>query len=82
MTAPIPFESDKDLRGLYRHYKGQDYRVLGKAKHSETLDELVVYQALYGNYGVWVRPAAMFFGNIDVNESVIPRFTKIKEEQP
>ena len=82
MTFPLPFETDKTVQGLYRHYKGKDYRVLGKARHSETLEDLIVYQALYGDYGVWVRPAAMFFENIDVKESATPRFTKIEEEQP
>ena len=46
--------------GRYRHYKGLEYRVLGIARHSETRDALVVYQALYGERGLWVRPAAMF----------------------
>ena len=46
--------------GLYRHYKGKDYRVLGVARHTETEEPVVVYQALYGGRGLWVRPAAMF----------------------
>jgi hypothetical protein len=61
--------------GLYRHYKGQPYRVLGTARHSETLEELVVYQALYGEYGLWVRPATMFAETVEVNGNRVPRFT-------
>ena len=65
--------------GIYRHFKGNRYRVIGMAKHSETLEEMVVYQALYGAHGIWVRPAAMW------NEMVIRdgvthrRFTYIGE---
>ena len=65
--------------GRYRHFKGNEYEVLGTAKHSETLEEMVVYRALYGEGGLWVRPAAMW------NETVIRdgveyrRFTPINE---
>ena len=64
--------------GRYRHFKGNEYRVLGMARHSETMEPLVVYQALYGEGGLWVRPAAMW------NERVVrdgydgPRFTFIE----
>ena len=60
--------------GLYRHYKGQRYRVLGTARHSETLEPLVVYQALYGDRGLWVRPAAMFAESVTVDGACVPRF--------
>ena len=60
--------------GTYRHYKGQRYRVLGTAQHSETMEPLVVYQALYGDYGLWVRPAAMFVETIELEGEPIPRF--------
>ncbi|MDO1529875.1 DUF1653 domain-containing protein [Fulvimonas sp. R45] len=60
--------------GIYRHYKGQRYRVLGTARHSETEDELVVYRALYGDYGLWVRPAAMFAETVELDGEPIPRF--------
>jgi hypothetical protein len=81
MNAPSPFESDKDIKGLYRHYKGNMYRVLGAAKHSETLEAFIVYQALYGDYQTWVRPAVMFFENVQANGTTLPRFTKIDGEQ-
>ncbi|MBI3290733.1 DUF1653 domain-containing protein [Candidatus Falkowbacteria bacterium] len=62
--------------GRYRHYKGKEYQVIALAKHSETLEELVVYQALYDNpeSKFWVRPAAMFSETVEVNGKKIPRF--------
>ena len=63
--------------GLYRHYKGNDYRVLGLARHSETLEPLVVYQALYGERGLWVRPAAMFIEHIEHGGKLQPRFASL-----
>jgi hypothetical protein len=66
--------------GLYRHYKGQPYRVLGTARHSETMEPLVVYQALYGEYGLWVRPAAMFCENVQVEGRTVPRFALERAE--
>ena len=63
--------------GKYRHYKGKEYEVIGIAKHSETLEELVVYQALYGERGVWVRPVKMFFEEVEVDGKKMPRFEYI-----
>jgi hypothetical protein len=60
--------------GRYRHYKGNDYTVLGIARHSETLEELVVYRQEYGDRGLWVRPAAMFSETVDVEGRIVPRF--------
>jgi hypothetical protein len=62
------------VAGIYRHYKGQRYRVLGTARHSETMEPLVVYQALYGEHGLWVRPAAMFCETIELDGEPIARF--------
>ena len=73
---PLPVEPKP---GLYRHYKGHDYRVIGLARHSETLEALVVYQALYGERGLWVRPAAMFLEAIEVGGRRVPRFGRIGE---
>lgn len=63
--------------GKYRHYKGNEYEVLGIAKHSETLEEMVVYRALYGEYGIWVRPAYMWSELVEVNGEEVERFTYI-----
>ena len=60
--------------GLYEHYKGNKYRVLGIAIHSETLEELVVYKALYGEKLIWVRPLKMFLEIVKINGEVKPRF--------
>ncbi len=65
--------------GLYKHYKGNIYEVIGIAKHSETLEEMVVYKATYQADGenLWVRPKKMFLESIEVNELITKRFTKI-----
>lgn len=60
--------------GRYRHYKGKEYTVLGVARHSETLDELVVYRQEYGDHGLWARPAAMFGETVIVDGKAVPRF--------
>jgi len=65
--------------GKYRHYKGNEYQVIGVAKHSETLEELVVYQALYGKKQIWVRPVKMFLEKVGVNGKKVPRFKFIKK---
>lgn len=63
--------------GRYRHYKGMDYQVLGLVRHSETLEPLVLYQALYGERGLWVRPLAMFQETVVVDGQTRPRFLRI-----
>lgn len=63
--------------GRYRHYKGHDYYVMGCAKHTETEEEFVVYQALYGDRGWWVRPAAMFLEEVVKEGRTIPRFQRL-----
>lgn len=60
--------------GRYRHFKGKEYEVIGTARHSETLEELVVYRALYGDGGLWVRPAAMWSETVDRDGYRGPRF--------
>jgi hypothetical protein len=63
--------------GRYRHYKGNDYEVIGMAKHSETEELFVVYRALYGEKGLWVRPLAMFVGTVVVDGVMQPRFRRL-----
>ena len=65
--------------GLYRHFKGNLYRLLYVAKHSETLEPMVVYQALYGEMGIWVRPASMWNEQINRDSYCGPRFYPIEE---
>ena len=63
--------------GRYRHFKGKEYEVIGTAKHSETLEPFVVYRALYGEHGLWVRPAAMFMEEIERDGRKFRRFEYI-----
>ncbi|MFM9881008.1 MAG: DUF1653 domain-containing protein [Burkholderiaceae bacterium] len=65
--------------GIYRHYKGGEYEVLGLARHSETLEPLVVYKPLHSASGWWVRPHAMFFERIEVRGQLTPRFVWVAE---
>jgi len=74
--------SDSDLAplpptplGRYRHYKGGEYEVIGVARHSEKLEPLVVYRPLYNDSGWWVRPHAMFFGEVELDGKMSSRFT-------
>ncbi len=69
MTAIAP--------GRYRRYKGNEYTVLGVARHSETDEELVVYQQEYGTHQLWVRPAAMFAEQVSVSGKIVPRFERL-----
>ena len=65
--------------GKYRHFKGGEYELIGVAQHSETLEPMVVYRALYGNGGLWVRPAAMWTEIVEKNDYCGPRFQPIDE---
>lgn len=60
--------------GIYQHFKGGHYRVIGLSRHSETETPLVVYQALYGDFGLWVRPLESFDSSVEVGGQVVPRF--------
>ena len=66
--------------GRYRHYKGGLYDVIGTARHSETLEPMTLYRALYGERGLWVRPAAMFEEAIEVDGMRQPRFVRISDK--
>ena len=65
--------------GRYRHFKGKEYEVLGVARHSETEEELVVYRALYGDFGLWVRPESMWNETVERDGRTFRRFTYIGE---
>lgn len=67
------------IPGKYRHYKGNEYEVLFVATHSEDLSEMVVYRALYGEGGVWVRPASMWNETVEIDGKRVLRFTKIDD---
>lgn len=80
MNTPLP-QIPLDLTvapGLYEHYKGMHYEVLGTARHSETLEPMTVYRALYGEHGLWVRPSAMFLEAININGISRQRFQRIE----
>ena len=73
-------ERELVIGGKYRHFKGNNYEVVGVAKHSETLEEMVVYRPLYGEGGLWVRPKEMFLEKVrDDEDDVEYRFTLIEE---
>jgi hypothetical protein len=65
--------------GRYRHYKGNEYEVIGEARHSETEEPFVVYRALYGERGLWIRPLALFVATVMVEGQPIPRFRRLTD---
>jgi hypothetical protein len=79
MSIRTSLENNMLILGKYRHYKGNEYEVIGVAEHSETLEELVVYRALYGDGGLWVRPLVMFLEDVSVDGEKVPRFMYIGE---
>ncbi len=66
------------MPGIYRHYKGQNYEVVGVAQHSETRELLVVYRPMYAERGLWVRPLTMFTESVTIDGHTLPRFAFIK----
>lgn len=66
-------------KGRYKHFKGGEYEVIGLAKDSETLEEFVVYKALYGEKMLWIRPVSMFLDTKEVDGHTVPRFKLIEE---
>ena len=68
--------------GVYRHYKGNYYEVIGTALHSETLEQMIVYRALYGEHGLWVRPAHMWGELVDTPEGRVCRFAYVGQSIP
>ena len=65
--------------GRYRHYKGNEYDVIGVARHADTEEAFVVYRALYGERGLWIRPAAMFLETVVVEGRPVPRFDRLRD---
>lgn len=77
----MSLEKKNEIRpGRYRHFKGNEYEVIGIANHSETMEEMVVYRALYGEHGLWVRPASMWNETVERDGKVYQRFTYIDED--
>jgi hypothetical protein len=77
MNPPPPLPDTPT--GRYRHYKGGEYEVIGVARHSETLEALVVYRPLYNDSGWWVRPHAMFFETVTIDGQPRPRFERLAD---
>lgn len=70
--------ASKEIKiGKYQHFKGKEYEVVGVAKHSETMEDLVVYRALYGDYSLWVRPLKMFLEEVEFEGEKVPRFKSL-----
>ena len=65
--------------GRYRHYKGLHYEVIGTVRHSETLEPMTLYRALYGEHGLWVRPASMFIEDVTIDGVRQPRFARLPD---
>jgi hypothetical protein len=83
MDALPPFSSVAESivqEGIYRHYSGKEYKVLAIARHSETLEELVVYQTLYGEQNVWVRPLSMFVEMVLLDGKELSRFSLVEQK--
>lgn len=68
--------------GRYRHHKGGEYEVVAVVRHSETLEPLVLYRALYGERGLWVRPHAMFLETVEADGRLQPRFAPVPDDRP
>lgn len=65
-------------KGIYRHFKGNEYEVIATAKHSETMEDMVIYKALYGECGLWVRPADMWNETVEKDGKPVKRFEFIE----
>lgn len=74
MLAPFSEAATKLPLGIYEHYKGNSYEVLGVGRHTETLEELVIYRSLYGTYDFWLRPLTFFLQTVEWEGKIVPRF--------
>lgn len=77
-AAMLAAETEVPKAGIYQHYKGSRYEVIGVARHSETEETLVVYRTLYGDFSLWVRPLSMFTEKVEVDGRWQPRFAYIQ----
>lgn len=77
MLAPFSEAATQLTLGIYEHYKGNRYEILGVGRHSETHEEMVVYRALYGSHDFWIRPLKMFFDTVTWEGKTVPRFRLI-----
>lgn len=68
-----------NVTGTYRHYKGNEYEVIGIGQHTESEERLIIYKGLYEPYAIWARPYDMFFETVVVDGDEVPRFQKIEE---
>jgi len=75
----MKIQTSADIIGKYRHYKGNEYEVLGTGIHTESEERMVIYKALYEPYETWLRPYEMFFETVEVNGEQVPRFAKIED---
>lgn len=80
MSELKPLPEPLPPKGVYRHFKGKLYRLVDVARHSETLEPMVVYRALYGEGGLWVRPLSMWTESVERDGRVVPRFECIEPE--
>ncbi|MDE1970827.1 MAG: DUF1653 domain-containing protein [Patescibacteria group bacterium] len=76
---PLSHEAEGVKRGVYEHFRGNRYRVLGVGRHSETLEEVVFYEALCGEKSLWARPVSSFVDEVTHNELRVPRFRYVEE---
>ena len=79
--SPLSTEASSLIPGIYEHYKGLQYKLISIARHSETLEEYAVYQALYGDQSIWVRPLSLFLNTVIKDGVAIPRFRYIKNSK-
>ncbi len=76
---PFSAQAQSLQKGKYRHYKGNDYEVLFVGRHTESLEELVVYRSLYDLYNMWIRPLYLFLEDVEYEGVIVPRFKYISE---
>ena len=79
ITSSAMAENDQVAPGIYRHYKGKNYKVIGVGMHTESEEKLVLYQSQYGNFDLWARPVSMWNEEVDYEGQTLPRFMRIEQ---